>query len=117
MGAGMRIAVVGLGTMGLGIVQAFATAGFHVLTTGAQDTARDLAQQRLSAALAARVAKGRKGGIGFGVPGGTGPAPGDAAEIALQRHGAAGIRATLAALERAVPLHLKGRQEAVAGLR
>ena len=54
----MKIAVVGLGTMGLGIAQTFATAGFEVLAYDMLAPARASAAERLRAALAARVAKG-----------------------------------------------------------
>lgn len=53
----MRIAVVGLGTMGLGIAQVFAAAGHEVLATDGWDQARDSALARLRAALAPRVAR------------------------------------------------------------
>lgn len=52
------VGVVGLGTMGLGIVQVFAQAGCTVLATDAQAAARDSARERLAATLAPRVAKG-----------------------------------------------------------
>lgn len=54
-----RIAVVGLGAMGLGIAQVFAQAGFAVTATDAQPAARDSAQKRLRAALEPRVAAGK----------------------------------------------------------
>ena len=54
----MKLAVVGLGTMGLGIAQVFAVAGVQVLATDAVAGARDTAAERLRAALAPRVAKG-----------------------------------------------------------
>ena len=54
----MIIGVVGLGTMGLGIAQVFAAAGFKVLATDAVDAARATAPTRLRAALEPRVAKG-----------------------------------------------------------
>lgn len=50
------IGVVGLGTMGLGIAQVFAQAGFPVLATDALPEARDSAAARLAASLAPRVA-------------------------------------------------------------
>lgn len=52
------IAVIGLGTMGLGIAQVFAQAGFSVLATDAHEPARATARDRLAQALAPRVAKG-----------------------------------------------------------
>ena len=54
----MKIAVIGLGTMGLGIAQTFAQAGFQVLATDSHAPARDSAMARLTAALAPRVEKG-----------------------------------------------------------
>ena len=54
----MIIGVAGLGTMGLGIVQTYAQAGFSVLATDAHGPARDSALSRLDEALAPRVAKG-----------------------------------------------------------
>lgn len=54
----MIIGVCGLGTMGLGIVQTYAQAGFSVLATDSFAPARDSALTRLAAALAPRVAKG-----------------------------------------------------------
>ena len=53
------IAVVGLGTMGLGIAQTYAAAGFRVLATDAHAPARDAAKTRLGDALARRVAAGK----------------------------------------------------------
>ncbi|HEY6918897.1 MAG TPA: 3-hydroxyacyl-CoA dehydrogenase NAD-binding domain-containing protein, partial [Tabrizicola sp.] len=53
------IGVVGLGTMGLGIAQVFAQAGFPVLATDAQPTARDTARDRLAQALLPRVKAGK----------------------------------------------------------
>jgi 3-hydroxybutyryl-CoA dehydrogenase len=53
------IGVVGLGTMGLGIAQVYAQAGFHVLATDAFEATRDSAKSRLAETLAARV-KARK---------------------------------------------------------
>lgn len=58
MGALMKIAVVGLGTMGLGIAQVYAAAGFDVVATDGQAGARDSARERLGGVLAQRVAKG-----------------------------------------------------------
>ena len=54
----MKIAVVGLGTMGLGIAQVYAAAGFDVLAIDAMAATRDSAHERLGTALAQRVAKG-----------------------------------------------------------
>ncbi len=54
----MIVGVVGLGTMGLGIAQVFAQAGFDVLATDALATSRASAAPRMAAALDARVAKG-----------------------------------------------------------
>lgn len=53
------IAVIGLGTMGLGIAQTYAAAGFAVLATDAVAAARDTALSRLRAALAPRVEAGK----------------------------------------------------------
>ena len=53
------IGVVGLGTMGLGIAQVFAQAGFSVLATDATDGVRGTAASRLASALEARVAAGK----------------------------------------------------------
>ena len=53
------IGVVGLGTMGLGIAQVYAAAGFKVLATDGQSTARDTARGRVADALALRVASGK----------------------------------------------------------
>ncbi|MFN5826644.1 MAG: 3-hydroxyacyl-CoA dehydrogenase NAD-binding domain-containing protein, partial [Rhodobacterales bacterium] len=50
------IGVVGLGTMGLGIAQVFAQAGFSVLATDASGAVRGTAASRLAGALEARVA-------------------------------------------------------------
>lgn len=54
----MIIGVAGLGTMGLGIAQVYAAAGYRVLATDAFAPARDSALARLRAALEPRVAKG-----------------------------------------------------------
>ena len=54
-----RIAIVGLGAMGLGIAQVYAQAGFTVTATDAQPAARDSAKRRLRAALEPRVAAGK----------------------------------------------------------
>jgi 3-hydroxybutyryl-CoA dehydrogenase len=53
------IAVIGLGTMGLGIAQTYAAAGFAVLATDAAAAARDSALTRLRDTLAPRVAAGK----------------------------------------------------------
>lgn len=53
------IGVVGLGTMGLGIAQVFAAAGFTTITTDAHAPARDTARPRMADALAARVTAGK----------------------------------------------------------
>ena len=53
------IAVIGLGTMGLGIAQTYAAAGFRVLATDAQAAARANALDRLAAGLAPRVEAGK----------------------------------------------------------
>ena len=54
----MIIGVVGLGTMGLGIAQVFAAAGYRVFATDALEPARASAKSRLRASLEPRVAKG-----------------------------------------------------------
>ncbi|MFN3991938.1 MAG: 3-hydroxyacyl-CoA dehydrogenase NAD-binding domain-containing protein [Tabrizicola flagellatus] len=53
------IGVIGLGTMGIGIVQVFAAAGYQVLATDSHAPARNSAVDRLAAALASRVAAGK----------------------------------------------------------
>jgi 3-hydroxybutyryl-CoA dehydrogenase len=53
------IGVVGLGTMGLGIAQVYAQAGFAVLATDAHAVVRAAAKTRLSDTLAERVAAGK----------------------------------------------------------
>lgn len=53
------IGVVGLGTMGLGIAQVFAQAGFSVIATDAHPPARDSARDRLTETLQSRVATGK----------------------------------------------------------
>lgn len=53
------IGVVGLGTMGLGIAQLFAAAGFSVIATDAHARTRDSAAARLGETLNARVATGK----------------------------------------------------------
>ena len=54
-----NIAVIGLGTMGLGIAQTYAAAGFTVLATDAIQAARDSAFERLRVGLAPRVEAGK----------------------------------------------------------
>ena len=54
----MIVGVVGLGTMGLGIAQVFAQAGFDVLATDTLESSRASASMRMQAALDARIAKG-----------------------------------------------------------
>lgn len=53
------IGIVGLGTMGLGIAQVFAAAGFRVIATDAHSPARDTAAERMATALTARVTAGK----------------------------------------------------------
>ncbi len=53
------IGIVGLGTMGLGIAQVFASAGFHVIATDAFPQARATAAERMTRALDARIATGK----------------------------------------------------------
>lgn len=53
------LAVVGLGTMGLGIAQTYAAAGFAVLVTDAAPAARDTALARLRDSLLPRVRSGK----------------------------------------------------------
>jgi 3-hydroxybutyryl-CoA dehydrogenase len=53
------IGIVGLGTMGLGIAQVYAQAGFPVIATDAHPPARDSAKSRLAEALQTRVATGK----------------------------------------------------------
>jgi 3-hydroxybutyryl-CoA dehydrogenase len=56
---GPVVGVVGLGTMGLGITQVFAAAGFTVIATDAFDLARNSARGRMAEALNARIAAGK----------------------------------------------------------
>ena len=49
------IGVVGLGTMGLGIAQVYAQAGFAVIATDSVPAARNSARSRLADALQSRV--------------------------------------------------------------
>ncbi len=53
------IGVVGLGTMGLGIAQVYAAAGFQVIATDAHEPARANAAARMAEALEARVTAGK----------------------------------------------------------
>jgi len=53
------IAVIGLGTMGMGIAQTYAAAGFAVLATDAAPGARETAPERLRAGLGRRVQAGK----------------------------------------------------------
>ena len=53
------IGVVGLGTMGLGIAQVYAQAGFPVIATDTVPAARNSARSRLADALQARVTAGK----------------------------------------------------------
>ena len=53
------IGVIGLGTMGLGIAQVFAAAGYTVLATDSHEPARANATDRMAAALAPRVEAGK----------------------------------------------------------
>lgn len=53
------IGVVGLGTMGLGIAQVYAQAGFPVIATDAHGPARDRAKAKLAGSLDERVAAGK----------------------------------------------------------
>ncbi len=53
------VAVIGLGTMGLGIAQVFAAAGFRVLATDSHSAARDTALKRMAASLQPRVDTGK----------------------------------------------------------
>lgn len=50
-----KIGIIGLGTMGLGIAQVFAQAGFPTIATDAQPPARASARQRMSDALNVRI--------------------------------------------------------------
>jgi 3-hydroxybutyryl-CoA dehydrogenase len=53
------IAVLGLGTMGLGIAQLYAQAGNHVIASDAVAAARETAKHRLASVLDARVNAGK----------------------------------------------------------
>lgn len=53
------IGIIGLGTMGLGIAQVFASAGFPTIATDAHAPARDNAGQRMEQALSARITAGK----------------------------------------------------------
>lgn len=59
MTARPTIGIIGLGTMGLGIAQVYAQAGFPVIATDAHPPARDSARARLTEGLNARVAAGK----------------------------------------------------------
>jgi 3-hydroxybutyryl-CoA dehydrogenase len=59
MSGSVIIGVVGLGAMGLGIAQVFASAGFSVVIWDAFAPARDGAKDRMAKALAARVTSGK----------------------------------------------------------
>jgi 3-hydroxybutyryl-CoA dehydrogenase len=53
------IGIVGLGTMGLGIAQVYAQAGFPVVATDAHAPARDSAHSRMAETLNARITAGK----------------------------------------------------------
>lgn len=53
------IGIIGLGTMGLGIAQVFAQAGFPTIATDAHAPARATARDRMDQALTARVTAGK----------------------------------------------------------
>lgn len=53
------IGIVGLGTMGLGIAQVFAAAGFPTIATDSFATTRSTARNRMDQALTARVTAGK----------------------------------------------------------
>jgi 3-hydroxybutyryl-CoA dehydrogenase len=53
------IGVIGLGTMGLGIAQVYAAAGFSVIATDAHAPARNSARARMTDALNARITAGK----------------------------------------------------------
>lgn len=53
------IGIIGLGTMGLGIAQVYAAAGFAVIATDAYAPARDTARARMAEALQSRVTAGK----------------------------------------------------------
>lgn len=53
------IGIIGLGTMGLGIAQVYAAAGFPVIATDAFAAARDSAKPRMAEALQGRVNAGK----------------------------------------------------------
>ena len=53
------IGIIGLGTMGLGIAQVYAAAGFNVIATDAVPSARDTAKSRMSQALQSRITAGK----------------------------------------------------------
>lgn len=62
MNSGRTVGVIGLGTMGLGIAQVYAQAGFPVTATDAHAPARESAKARLARILDARVAAGKLAG-------------------------------------------------------
>ncbi|NEY89370.1 3-hydroxyacyl-CoA dehydrogenase [Tabrizicola oligotrophica] len=53
------IGIIGLGTMGLGIAQVYAAAGFPVIATDAHEPARATARTRMAEALQARITAGK----------------------------------------------------------
>ena len=53
------IGIIGLGTMGLGIAQVFAQAGFPTIATDTYQPTRDSARTRMAEALTARVTAGK----------------------------------------------------------
>ena len=58
-GTGTTIGIVGLGTMGLGIAQVYAAAGFAVVATDAFQPTRETAKSRMAEALQSRVTAGK----------------------------------------------------------
>ena len=57
--AAPTIGIIGLGTMGLGIAQVYAGAGFPVIATDAHAPARETARARMADALNARITAGK----------------------------------------------------------
>jgi len=57
--AAPTIGIIGLGTMGLGIAQVYAAAGFPVIATDAHAPARETARARMADALNARITAGK----------------------------------------------------------